>query len=112
MNECWWWCTLAIPWPWILQPQTSPARIGFDEALQHLALPQPADIIDVQLGVFHAATDSTHRRNHGALVKRPAGFPENGPGGGIAGGAGGATGTVRDAAAQGRPGEPGAGLVY
>ncbi|EJF73428.1 LysR family transcriptional regulator [Pseudomonas sp. Ag1] len=37
---------LVSDWPWILQPQTSPARIGFDEALQHLALPQPADIIE------------------------------------------------------------------
>jgi len=37
---------LVSDWPWIPQPQTSPARIGFDEALQHLALPQPADIIE------------------------------------------------------------------
>ncbi|MDL2185708.1 LysR family transcriptional regulator [Pseudomonas sp. ChxA] len=37
---------LVSDWPWILQPQTSPARIGFDEALQHLALPRPADIIE------------------------------------------------------------------
>ena len=37
---------LVSDWPWILQPQTSPARIGFDEAWQHLALPQPADIIE------------------------------------------------------------------
>ena len=37
---------LVSDWPWILQPETSPARIGFDEALQRLALPQPADIIE------------------------------------------------------------------
>ncbi|NWC97066.1 MULTISPECIES: LysR family transcriptional regulator [unclassified Pseudomonas] len=37
---------LVSDWPWILQPQASPARIGFDEALQQLALPQPADIIE------------------------------------------------------------------
>ena len=37
---------LVRDWPWILQPQTSPARIGFDQALQDLALPSPADIIE------------------------------------------------------------------
>ncbi|GGL23411.1 transcriptional regulator [Pseudomonas brenneri] len=37
---------LVSDWPWILQPQSSPARIGFDEALQHQALPLPADIIE------------------------------------------------------------------
>ena len=37
---------LVSDWPWILQPESSPARIGFDEALQHLALPLPADIIE------------------------------------------------------------------
>lgn len=37
---------LVSNWPWILQPQTSPARIGFDQALQDLALPRPADIIE------------------------------------------------------------------
>ncbi|WP_339426121.1 LysR family transcriptional regulator [Pseudomonas proteolytica] len=37
---------LVSDWPWILQPESSPARIGFDEALQRLALPLPADIIE------------------------------------------------------------------
>jgi len=37
---------LVRDWPWILQPQTSPARISFDLALQDLGLPSPADIIE------------------------------------------------------------------
>ncbi|AEA69276.1 MULTISPECIES: LysR family transcriptional regulator [Pseudomonas] len=37
---------LVSDWPWILQPETSPARIGLDQALQRLALPTPADIIE------------------------------------------------------------------
>ncbi|MDD0994509.1 LysR family transcriptional regulator [Pseudomonas sp. TNT2022 ID1044] len=37
---------LVAGWPWILQPETSPARIGLDQALQRLALPLPADIIE------------------------------------------------------------------
>jgi len=37
---------LVNGWPWILQPETSPARIGLDQALQRLALPLPADIIE------------------------------------------------------------------
>ena len=37
---------LVGAWPWILQPDSSPARIAFDDALERLALPQPADIIE------------------------------------------------------------------
>jgi DNA-binding transcriptional LysR family regulator len=37
---------LVSDWPWILQPETSPARIGLDQALQRLAMPLPADIIE------------------------------------------------------------------
>lgn len=37
---------LVSEWPWILQPETSPARISFDQALQRLALPSPADVIE------------------------------------------------------------------
>ncbi|MGV6475274.1 LysR family transcriptional regulator [Azotobacter vinelandii] len=37
---------LVSAWPWILQPQTSPARMALDQALQRLALPAPADIIE------------------------------------------------------------------
>jgi len=37
---------LIKQWPWILQPETSPARQGFDEALQRLALAPPTDIIE------------------------------------------------------------------
>jgi DNA-binding transcriptional LysR family regulator len=37
---------LVRDWPWILHPQPSPARISFDLALQDLALPSPADIIE------------------------------------------------------------------
>ncbi|WP_061240458.1 LysR family transcriptional regulator [Ectopseudomonas composti] len=37
---------LVGAWPWILQPESSPARIAFDGALERLALPQPADIIE------------------------------------------------------------------
>ncbi|MBV7563564.1 LysR family transcriptional regulator [Pseudomonas sp. sia0905] len=37
---------LVGAWPWILQPESSPARIAFDGELERLALPQPADIIE------------------------------------------------------------------
>ncbi|WP_019938762.1 LysR family transcriptional regulator [Bordetella sp. FB-8] len=37
---------LVHDWPWILQPPTSPARIALDQAVQRLALPAPADIIE------------------------------------------------------------------
>jgi DNA-binding transcriptional LysR family regulator len=37
---------LVGAWPWILQPDSSPARIAFDGELERLALPQPADIIE------------------------------------------------------------------
>jgi len=33
-------------WPWILQPQTSPARQGFDQVLARLALALPTDMIE------------------------------------------------------------------
>ncbi|WP_028239813.1 LysR family transcriptional regulator [Stutzerimonas azotifigens] len=37
---------LVDDWPWILQPQTSPARIAFDAELQQLGLSPPADVIE------------------------------------------------------------------
>jgi len=37
---------LIKQWPWILQPGTSPARQGFDDALQRLALAPPVDMIE------------------------------------------------------------------
>lgn len=37
---------LVGAWPWILQPETSPARIGLDQVLQRRGLPTPADIIE------------------------------------------------------------------
>lgn len=40
------WRELVKDWPWILQPETSPARIAIDQALQQLNLPTPADIIE------------------------------------------------------------------
>ncbi|RRV10598.1 LysR family transcriptional regulator [Pseudomonas sp. v388] len=40
------WRELVGSWPWILQPETSPARIAFDQALEQLELPVPADIIE------------------------------------------------------------------
>ena len=40
------WRELVSDWPWILQPETSPARIAFDQALEQLELPVPADIIE------------------------------------------------------------------
>jgi DNA-binding transcriptional LysR family regulator len=40
------WRELVTDWPWILQPDTSPARIAFDQALERLDLPAPADIIE------------------------------------------------------------------
>ncbi|MFJ5298686.1 LysR family transcriptional regulator [Pseudomonas sp. NPDC088368] len=40
------WHELVKDWPWILQPETSPARIAIDQALQQLNLPTPADIIE------------------------------------------------------------------
>ncbi|WNW10242.1 LysR family transcriptional regulator [Pseudomonas sp. DTU_2021_1001937_2_SI_NGA_ILE_001] len=40
------WEELVRDWPWILQPQSSPARMAFDQALQRLELPTPADIIE------------------------------------------------------------------
>ena len=40
------WAELEGHWPWILQPQTSPARIAFDQALQRLSLSAPEDIIE------------------------------------------------------------------
>lgn len=40
------WKELVTDWPWILQPETSPARIAIEQALQRLELPMPADIIE------------------------------------------------------------------
>lgn len=40
------WDELVRDWPWILQPQSSPARIAFDQALLRQQLPIPADIIE------------------------------------------------------------------
>lgn len=40
------WHELVKQWPWILQQETSPARIAFEQALQKLSLPMPADIIE------------------------------------------------------------------
>lgn len=40
------WRELVRDWPWILQPDTSPARIAFDQALERLDLPAPADVIE------------------------------------------------------------------
>ncbi|WP_372439232.1 LysR substrate-binding domain-containing protein, partial [Pandoraea sputorum] len=40
------WDELVRDWPWILQPQSSPARIAFDQALLRQQLPMPADIIE------------------------------------------------------------------
>lgn len=40
------WRELVSEWPWILQPETSPARIAFDQALERMELPVPADIIE------------------------------------------------------------------
>ncbi|WP_296258393.1 MULTISPECIES: LysR family transcriptional regulator [unclassified Pseudomonas] len=40
------WQELVRDWPWILQPETSPARIAIEQALQRLELPMPADIIE------------------------------------------------------------------
>ncbi|MCI8209995.1 LysR family transcriptional regulator [Pseudomonas sp. S25] len=40
------WAELVRDWPWILQPETSPARIAIEQALQKLELPIPADIIE------------------------------------------------------------------
>lgn len=37
---------LVDEWPWILQPESSPARIAFDGALERMALPQPTDAIE------------------------------------------------------------------
>ena len=66
----------------------------------------------MQLGVLDAATDSTDRRDHGAVGNRIARLPENGPGGGAAGRTGRATGAVRIAAAQGRTHQSGVGFVH
>lgn len=40
------WEELVRDWPWILQPETSPARIAIEQALERLELPMPADIIE------------------------------------------------------------------
>jgi DNA-binding transcriptional LysR family regulator len=40
------WEELVRDWPWILQPETSPARIAIEHALERLELPMPADIIE------------------------------------------------------------------
>lgn len=40
------WRELVTEWPWILQPETSPARIAFEQALQRQELPSPADVIE------------------------------------------------------------------
>ncbi|MCS3469055.1 DNA-binding transcriptional LysR family regulator [Pseudomonas sp. JUb42] len=40
------WAELVRDWPWILQPETSPARIAIEQALQRLDLPIPPDIIE------------------------------------------------------------------
>lgn len=40
------WAELVNDWPWILQPESSPARIAFDQALERLSLAAPADIIE------------------------------------------------------------------
>ncbi|MCS3470905.1 DNA-binding transcriptional LysR family regulator [Pseudomonas sp. JUb42] len=40
------WAELVRDWPWILQPDTSPARIAIEEALQRIELSSPADIIE------------------------------------------------------------------
>jgi len=40
------WRELVKDWPWILQPETSPARMAIEQALQRLELPMPADIIE------------------------------------------------------------------
>ncbi|MFR0688502.1 LysR family transcriptional regulator [Enterobacterales bacterium AE_CKDN230030158-1A_HGKHYDSX7] len=40
------WAELVRDWPWILQPETSPSRIAFDQLLHSLALPAPADVIE------------------------------------------------------------------
>jgi len=40
------WSELVRDWPWILQPETSPARIAIEQALQRMELPTPADIIE------------------------------------------------------------------
>ena len=40
------WEELVKDWPWILQPETSPARIAIEQALQRIELPMPADVIE------------------------------------------------------------------
>lgn len=40
------WAELVSEWPWILQPESSPARIAFDQALERRSLPAPADVIE------------------------------------------------------------------
>lgn len=40
------WEQLLSQWPWILQPSSSPARIAFDQYLNKLNLPSPADITE------------------------------------------------------------------
>ncbi|KQQ55714.1 LysR family transcriptional regulator [Pseudomonas sp. Leaf127] len=40
------WHELVRDWPWILQPQSSPARVAFEQALLRHELPMPADIIE------------------------------------------------------------------
>lgn len=40
------WHELVRDWPWILQPQSSPARVAFEQALLRFELPMPADIIE------------------------------------------------------------------
>lgn len=40
------WHELVSDWPWILQPESSPARMAFEQALQRLDLSMPADIIE------------------------------------------------------------------
>jgi DNA-binding transcriptional LysR family regulator len=40
------WRELVRDWPWILQPETSPARMAIEQALRRLELPMPADVIE------------------------------------------------------------------
>jgi DNA-binding transcriptional LysR family regulator len=40
------WAELVNDWPWILQPESSPARIALEQAFQRLGLPSPQDIIE------------------------------------------------------------------
>ncbi|MNV47238.1 HTH-type transcriptional regulator GbpR [compost metagenome] len=37
---------LVTNWPWILQPQTSPARLALEQSLERMSLPSPSDVIE------------------------------------------------------------------